>query len=246
MTPKTGLQLLPAAPREIEFRYLVPENIFPTVIGVQAPKEIVQFYFPDEHVSELLREFSIYERFSRKESFTSARIRTTSSGVDDYTFDIEFKGPKYEVQGLLIARAEVGMPISREQFIDLRERATAGAVHKLRYAIPGTIQVGDVHVPTVAEVDRLKSAGIPAQRLKRFYATVDIELSEERLVTPFYRGNHSFSFLSQCTDMVTNGKKIRQQLSSSQIARHGLGKKQREALAKALSKAHKASPEKDS
>lgn|GEM_PF-6025630 len=245
VTPKAEALLSVLAPREIEFRYLVPEPIFSKAVNSQAPKEIAQFYFPDDHINSLLKEFAIYARFSSTETFTSARIRSTGSPEGGYAFDIEFKGPKYEVQGLQIARVEVGISISKEQFIELARRATAGVVHKLRYEVAGAMQVGDSHVPLVAQVDRVNSAGIPPERLKQFYATVDIELSDERLIAPFCAGNHNFSFLSECTDMVTNGKKIRQHLSSSQIARHGLGKKQRAALAKALSKAPKASSEKD-
>lgn len=227
--------LIAPAPREIEFRYLAPPHLLPSIIGPRDPKRIEQYYFPASSLKELLKRFSVHALVAGADGFTSARIRETQVPRGEVAYDIEFKGPKQKLHGLRISRVELGVSISRKEFKELRIDATAGMVRKLRYEVEGTVQFERCSIPTIAQFDVYKMAGTPPRPLDLPYTTVDIELSDARLVLPFCNGKHTFSFLSECVDMGTNGKKIRKYLSSSQVARDGLGKKQRDALNKAES-----------
>ncbi len=214
-------------------RYLVPPHLLSSIVGSNEPKRITQHYFPQSSLKGLLKRFSVHALVADADSFTSARVRKTQHPRGEVSYDIEFKGPKEKLYGLRIARAEFGLPITRSEFKELRAKATAGMVRKLRYEVAGTIRLEGKDVPTIAQVDVFKMAGSPPRRLKQDYVTVDVELSEERLFAPFWNGQHTFSFLSDCVDMVSNGKKIRRHLSSTEVARHGLSKKQLAALDKA-------------
>ncbi len=225
--------LLAPAPREIEIRYLLPPHLLSSIVGSNQPKGITQHYFPHSDLKSLLKRFSVHALVAGADTFTSARVRKTQNPRGEISYDIEFKGPKEKLYGLRISRAEFGLSISRSEFKELRAKATAGMVRKLRYEVEGSIQDERNTVPTVAQIDVFKMAGTPPRRLKQEYITVDVELNEERLLAPFWHGHHSFSFLSDCVDMVSNGKKIRRNLSSTEVAHHGLGKKQLAALDKA-------------
>ncbi len=231
--PERGTDLLAPAPREIEIRYLVPPHLFSTIIGSIVPKEITQHYFPKSAMRGLLEHFSVHALVAGADTFSSARVRRTRDAQGERSYEIEFKGPKQKVSGLRISRAEFGIPISREQFKELRALATAGILEKLRYEVDGSICDSDKLVPIIAQIDLVQRAGIPPKRLDQSYVTADVELTEERLVVPFCQGEHTFSFLSDCIDMGRSGKKIRRHLSSTAVARKGLGKKQRAALEKA-------------
>ncbi len=229
--PNRGL--IAPAPREIEFRYLVPPHLLSSIIGSSDPKSIVQHYFPPSSLKGLLKRFSVHALVAGADSFTSARVRKTLGQRGDVSYDIEFKGPKEKIHDLRISRAELGISISPKEFKELRAAATAGMVRKLRYEVEGAVRYERASIPIIAQIDVFKMAGSPSRRLEQEYVTADIELSEARLVLPFCGGNHTFSFLSECIDMNANGKKIRKHLSSSQVAHAGLGKKQLAALDKA-------------
>lgn len=225
--------LLAPAPREIEMRYLVPPHLLSSIVGSTQPKRITQHYFPQSSLKGLLKRFCVHALVAGADTFTSARVRKTRHPEETVSYDIEFKGPKEKLHGLRISRAEFGLPLTRSEFKELRGDATAGMVRKLRYEVEGSIRLDRKDVPTIAQIDLFKWAGSPTRPLKQEYITVDIELNEELLVTPFLKGKHTFSFLSECVDMVSSGKKIRRHLSSTEVARHGLGKKQLSALDKA-------------
>ncbi len=168
------------------------------------------------------------------EVFNSARVRRTKYPNGERSYEIEFKGSKEELNGLRISRAEFGRSISRKEFKELRDAANLGTVRKLRYDVGGSISLQQEIFPVNAQVDVFEMAGAPARKLDQQYVTVDIELSMESLVAPFCAGHHTFSFLSKCVDMSANAETIMRHLSSTQVACHGLGKKQLRALNHAL------------
>ena len=164
------------------------------------------------------------------EEFSSARVRRICTPGELPDYYLEFKGSKEGFGDLRISRRELSLCISSAEYELLKGEATAGTLHKLRYAFPGTITVNGQMVSAVAQVDCLQAAGKKLHNLKDDFSTADIELLDLSHIHAVRAGQHSFTFLEHCIELSAFDKKLWKPLTTRRLAKKGL----RDAAMKAL------------
>ena len=212
---------------EIELKFFAPANLLENLIHGKDFDILEQHYFSREEVKRLRLEYSLHEHLEHSHEFTVARVRQTKTHAGERSYLIEFKGRKED-----ICRREYGIALSRKEYRELLERASAGSVEKRRFEIEGHIEHNGSHVKAVAQVDVLLKAGRPPATLTTSLITVDVELSSVELAEALRRGKHSFRFLERCLDISTDGTDAAKSLTTRKLAKYGFDKERRDALRK--------------
>lgn len=219
-----------SSPREIEVRFFVPDRLVEELASRHEYVSIEQHYFSDKTIKDLIKRFGVAKVVSDHDSFNTARIRRTKFSKDNTIYELEFKGPKEMAGGAPISRSEFGIAITKELFAELRPKATEGSLKKRRYLINGKIEDAKAWKNASGHLDLLRRAGPSMERVKPSFATIDIELSSERLLPALRAGKHSFKFLDQCVEIGRLDSSVRTAIANSTIALEGIEGRQEKAL----------------
>lgn len=222
-------------PIETEMRYFVPLSKLAEsglIEGVE-PVRILQHYFPKSGVAGLVSQFGLNERFDRTDELSSARLRR-SEGPAGTVFSIDFKSRKFEGAGGRISRIEISIPLSFEEYCSRLGNATSGTLEKLRYSIQGSVTMpGGDELALKAEVDLVCRAGNKGKRVDPSFALVDIELPDGQIALRMREGKHSFEILkSGALELIQAPAELAEVLSTKRMAKHGLGRDERQAIGK--------------
>lgn len=231
--------------REIEAKFFIPQDVVRKLIKGRPFSQIEQRYFRSSDITPLLRALVRGKRLcdgavgavasseiQSPEHFSSARIRRTRHPGARPEYQIEFKGSKEGEPTARISRREISFSITSAEYKALKEVATAGAVRKRRYSIPGTIQVNNKAIPVTAQVDCLLAAGKKLSRVEAQFDTVDIELHDTSHIHALRAGKHSFEFLQRCIELSALDKELIKPLTTRRIAKAGLEDNALKALKK--------------
>lgn len=219
------------APQEIELKHYVPSDIGFAVSYGRASTHIEQYTLVKASVPRLVEKLGLRKRVANYEALSSVRVRL--SVKPDGTRDnvLELKSPKFD----RVARYEYAIPISERVFLKLRDSFADGALRKLRYEVYGTLLADDGAGPkpvsVIVQLDRVLAAGPRLRDLERPLFTADLEVPHSELITAIRQGFHSFDWLTECVELNSLDLRISKPLSSRQIARHGIGARQQQALA---------------
>ena len=222
--------------REIEAKFFIPKEVAQKLVKGLRFTQIEQHYFRGGDITSLLEVFVHSKRpsqtpyptrpetkkISMTDEFSSARIRRTRAAKESPSYSIEFKGSKEGEANLRISRREISYPITSAEYKSLKDEATAGAIRKRRYAIPGTITVNGQVIQVTAQVDRLQAAGRKLHKVEAEFDTVDIELHDTAHIHALRAGHHSFQFLENCIEISALDRKICKPLTTRRLAKHGL------------------------
>ena len=222
--------------REIEAKFFIPPHVARNLIRGRPFSQIEQRYFKERDIAPLLRALlqggRISEASSRPvgiqpevfapEEFSSARIRRTRHPGESPIYHLEFKGSKVEEANVRISRREVSYTITSAEYKSLKEMATAGAIRKRRYSIPGIIQVDKEVMDVTAQIDCLQAAGKKLSKVEADFDTVDIELRNAAHIHALRSGHHSFPFLQDCVEISALDRKLFKPLATRRIAKAGL------------------------
>jgi CYTH domain-containing protein len=210
---------------EIELKFFVPAKTLETLIHGMDFDVLQQHYFSRDEVKRLRLEYALHKDVQDSQDFSVARIRRTKSSTGEISHLLEFKGRKEE-----LCRREYGIPLSRKEYKELLERASAGCVEKRRFEIEGSIEHNGSWVKAVAQVDVLLKAGRPPAPLATSLTTIDIELPSVELAEALRSGKHSFRFLERCIDISADETHAGKSLTTRKLAKYGLDKERRDAL----------------
>ena len=232
--------------REIEAKFFIPPHLTRTLVRGRRFSQIEQRYFKERDIGPLLCALLQGERISEAssrpvvtqpevfapEEFSSARIRRTRHPEERPIYHLEFKGRKVEEASVRISRREVSYTITSAEYKSLKEMATAGAIRKRRYAIPGIIQVDKEVLDVTAQIDCLQAAGKKLSKVVADFDTVDIELRNAAHIHALRSGHHSFPFLQNCVEISALDRKLFKSLATRRIAKAGLEEDALKALKK--------------
>ncbi len=210
---------------EIEVKFFVPAKTLESLINDRGFDVLEQHYFSREEVKRLRFEHSLHEHVENSHEFTVARVRQKKTHSGERSYLIEFKGKKED-----LCRREYGIPLSRKEYRELLERASAGSIEKRRFEIEGYIEHNGSREKTVAQVDVILKAGRPPVPLATSLTTVDVELPSVELAEALRRGKHSFTFLERCLDISADETDVGKSLTTRRLAKYGLDKERRDAL----------------
>lgn len=197
-----------------------------------------RFYPQDEaaRVGEMLLDHLDLDVTTNQLQFIQARLRKICGEEESY-----FIEAKARIPGIKDRLSKLEFSISVEAGIYEQEKcfADAGRIEKVRTRIPGHIRDDDGHfIPLMAEIDQITSCGLSKKRgelksANRFY-TVDVELPDPRQI-PFLReGRHNFEFLEGAIELTSKDPvvdKLRKELRTSYLAKHGYSSGSARALA---------------
>lgn len=223
---------------EIEVKFFAPEHVVKSIIRTTPSIKLEQHYFPKNVVQQLKDEFALHALVDDSSAFTVARIRRTEPSSGNTEYQVEFKGPK---DG--ICRREFGIDISKDVYRSLIKLATAGSVEKRRFHVNGHIEYQGRRFQTVAEVDVIRKAGRPASPVPVLLGTIDIEISSAdatkalAVVTALRQGRHSFDFLRECVELMSDERDLGRALTTRRLAKHGFDAERRAAVAELKSAA---------
>jgi hypothetical protein len=164
------------------------------------------------------------------EEFSSARVRRARAPSGEISYAIEFKGKKSAFEGSRIYRREFGIVIPKDVYSELIPSATAGALRKRRYDIPGVIKHEGVKHRMNAQIDVVLAAGKKCNDVKVHFSTVDIELPHLEFATSLRAGRHSWQFLDDCVDITFSDVEAARELSTRRIAKNGFDSTRLKAL----------------
>ena len=222
---KTSHSIAISQSTEIELKFFVPAQTLESLIKDKDFVVLEQHYFSRDEVKKLRLEYSLHEHVENSHEFRVARVRQTKTHSGERSYLIEFKGKKED-----LCRREYGIPLSRKEYRELLERASAGSIEKRRFEIEGYIEHNGSREKTVAQVDVILKAGRPPVPLATSLTTVDVELPSVELAEALRRGKHSFTFLERCLDISADETEAGKSLTTRKLAKYGLDKERRDAL----------------
>lgn len=232
---------------ETELQYFTPRATLERFLGVPSQgalripgttvELIRQHSFPKDEIESCARRILEHYREHKRlrnldpQVFTQARLRVVFyQGQRSYT--LEAKGPKRED-----SRLEIGIPLTRGEYLKERARADHGMLEKFRFIVAGEVY-GMRHgrpYPVKAQIAAITHAGPGGTRCAsacRAFTLVDVELPPA-LVYAFRHGNHSLSFLKPpfSTELSLVRREIAKPLSARRLARDGYGEEAQHSVA---------------
>lgn len=231
---------------EREATYLVKRSRIEQIVDLSKARqvELFQAYFPRKLVRQLAME--VFTRHEGElgypiEAFSSARLRRTID-ADQVSYALEIKGPKTGPWRAKIARPELSVPIDQGRYCELLPRASRGFVDKTRFIVTGQVWTKARQFTEVeAHIDFIHGTGqtLKGNRIWRWkpnradFSKVDIELPSTKLLRALRSGRHDFEFLKEDAVEITSlRRKDREMLSTRRMARNGVDRKTRKAIAR--------------